>query len=497
LQLRARNARVCGVPTCDYLIIGGGVVGLSIARELKLRHPAAKITLIEKEESLGAHASGRNSGVIHSGIYYTAESLKAKLTKEGNAALVAYCAEKSIPVRRCGKLIVARSKAEHPMLDELLHRGGANGVEVQDLSEEETRKIEPRTKTAGRALFVPSTASVDPRLVVAALEEECRAMGVEIALSTKYVGLASCGGRGRREAAGKGAPSSAPAGSKTTVAPSPQPSPAGSGRSVEVRTSAGAFSAGFVVNCAGLYADKIARDFSFSKRYRILPFKGLYLESPEPPGSLRCHVYPVPSKTNPFLGVHATVKTDGGWKIGPTAIPALWRENYSGFAGFDAAELAEVAIRQLGLLFGSNFDFRRLAWEEIRKQSQRRILALAGELLDLPLPAGDLSRRSPEANAEGRGEGDQSPLPTWQGGEREEFQGQRRWDWGTPGIRAQLVDIETKRLVDDFVIEGDNRSLHVLNAVSPAFTCCLTFARLTVDKLDASGEHGAPSSPTR
>ena len=446
--------------TCDVLIIGGGVVGLSVAREVKLRRPGAKITLIEKEASPGEHASGRNSGVIHSGIYYTAESLKARLTKEGNAALVAWCGEKKIPVRRCGKLIVARSEAEHPMLDALVRRGAANGVEVQNLSEGEARKIEPRAKTAGRALFVPSTASVDPRLVVAALAEECRALGVEIATGTKYLGISaappSClsldGRDGRAARGGEGEP--APL---TRNAAHSDLSLEGRGE-FAVRTSGGDYAAGFVVNCAGLYADRVARDFGFSRRYRILPFKGLYLESDEPPESLRCHVYPVPSKSNPFLGVHATVEPDGHWKIGPTAIPALWRENYSGLERFDAGELAEVALLQLALLFGSKFDFRRLAWEEVRKQSRRKIVSLASQLVDLP--------PKPHPHA---------PSP--------DGEGVSGWKWGVPGIRAQPVDVESKRLVDDFVLEGDGRSLHVLNAVSPAFTCCLTFAKVVAERI--------------
>jgi L-2-hydroxyglutarate oxidase len=268
--------------TCNFLVIGGGVVGLSIALELRSRDRQSKVVVLEKEASCGAHASGRNSGVLHSGVYYTAESLKAKLTKEGNRRFVAYCEEKKIPVRRCGKLIVARSEREHGMLDELMRRGAANGVEVQNLSQEDARRIEPRAKTAGRALFVSSTSSVDPSAVMRALEADCRALGIEIQTSTKYLSLS--GGD-------------------------------------SVRTSSGPLSPGYVINCAGLYADKIALDFGFSKRFRILPFKGLYLESEEPAESLRCHVYPVPSASNPFLGIHATVKADGRWKIGPTAIP--------------------------------------------------------------------------------------------------------------------------------------------------------------------------------
>jgi L-2-hydroxyglutarate oxidase len=452
------------MPTCDFLIIGGGVVGLSVARELKSREPQAKVVLIEKEATLGAHASGRNSGVIHSGIYYTAVSLKAKLTRDGGRALMAFCEEKGIPVRRCGKLIVARNAEEHPMLDELLRRGAANGVEVQGVSEEEARRIEPRAKTAGRALFVPATASVDPRLVIAALEAECRAAGVKFLAATKYLGVRaappprlSLDGRGSRAGrGGEGEPTPL-----TWNAAHSDLSLEGRG-DLAVRTSGETWSAGFVVNCAGLYADKIALDFGFSKRYRILPFKGLYLESDEPAGSLRCHVYPVPAKTNPFLGVHATVKADGHWKIGPTAIPALWRENYGGLTNFDAGEFLEIAARQISLLFGSDFDFRTLAWEEIRKQSRRRMIGLAAELVagisDAGLPHPAHSRR---------------PLPPGEAAPK--------WWWGVPGIRAQLVDIESKKLVGDFVLEGDGRSLHVLNAVSPAFTCALSFSKWVVD----------------
>ena len=129
------------MPDCDYLVIGGGVIGLSVARELKRRERNAKVVLIEKEPTLGAHASGRNSGVIHSGIYYTADSLKARLTRDGGRELTAFCEAKGIPVRRCGKLIVARSEDEHPMLDELLRRGEANGVEVQNVTEDDARAV--------------------------------------------------------------------------------------------------------------------------------------------------------------------------------------------------------------------------------------------------------------------------------------------------------------------------------------------------------------------
>src|ERR1043166_5022495 len=137
--------------TADFLVVGGGVVGLSIAREWKRRFREARVALLEKEAECGLHASGRNSGVIHAGFYYTADSLKARFTRDGNRLLHAYCAEKNIPVNKCGKLVVARNAAELPQLDELLRRGKANGVELQPITADEARKIEPRVKTFERA----------------------------------------------------------------------------------------------------------------------------------------------------------------------------------------------------------------------------------------------------------------------------------------------------------------------------------------------------------
>ncbi len=204
-------------------------------------------------------------------------------------------------------------------------------------------------------------------------------------------------------------------------------------------TTNGSYQARYVVNAAGLYADRVARDYGFSRKYRILPFKGLYLYSDEPDGAIRTNIYPVPNLKNPFLGVHFTVGVGGKVKIGPTAIPAFWREHYGGLSNFHLDELVEVAARGVGLLANSNFDFRSLAVEEMSKYSRAKMVSLASDLVD--------------------------------GVELRQF---RRW--GKPGIRAQLVDIERRKLEMDFVLEGDGRSMHVLNAVSPAFTCGLPFA---------------------
>lgn len=393
--------------TCDVLVVGGGVVGLSIARELKRRRPDASVVLLDKEDGPARHSSGRNSGVLHAGFYYTADTLKARFTRAGNITWTAYCRERALPLRACGKLVVASRAEEVPVLEELLRRGLANGVPVSLVDEKRAREIEPRAKTFGRALFSPSTAVVDPKACLAALAADAQREGIELLWNTTYLGR--------------------------------------TGR--VVRTGAGMIEADYVVNAAGLYADRVARDYGFSRRYRILPFKGLYLYSEEPAGAFRAHIYPVPDIRNPFLGVHFTVTVDGRVKIGPTAIPALWRENYGGLAGFSATELAEIVCRQAGLFIGAGFDFRRLAWDEIQKNSKRVMVSLAGRLAH-GVKASDYRR------------------------------------WGKPGIRAQLVDIEKKTLVMDFLLEGDAGSMHVLNAVSPGFTCAMPFAAHVCDRVE-------------
>ncbi len=393
--------------TADLLVIGGGIVGLSIAREWKSRNRSARVVLLEKEGECGLHASGRNSGVIHAGFYYSADSLKARFTREGNRALTEYCQSKGIPVNKCGKLVVARNQAEVPQLEELLRRGQANGVVLHSLTAAEAKAIEPRARTFERAIFSPTTATADPGQVLQALKQDAVAAGIAIRQNAAYLRRAN-------------------------------------GRLV---TAAGDFEAGYVVNAAGLYADRVARDFGFSEDYRILPFKGVYLYSEEPAGSLRTNVYPVPDLRNPFLGVHLTVQADGRAKIGPTAIPAFWREQYQGLANFKFNEFVEILFRDLGLLFFSGFDFKRLAAEETRKYFRSRLVSLASGLV-----------------------ADVKP---------ENYR-----HWGKPGIRAQLLNIKTRKLEMDFVVQGDDRSLHVLNAVSPAWTCALPFAKHVCDKIE-------------
>lgn len=392
--------------TSDFLVIGGGVVGVNIALQAKQHFPDCSVTLIDKEANCGEHASGRNSGVLHAGFYYTADSLKARMTKEGNKRLTEYCIEHGLDINRCGKLIVAKNADELPVLDELLIRAERNGVQLESITEVEVKEIEPRVRTCERALFSPTTASVDPQQVMQEFVSDAERAGIRIINNIEY--------RGHRNGV--------------------------------VSTSGGDIASGYVINAAGLYADKIAKDYGFAQQYRILPFKGLYLYASDQVEPLRTNIYPVPDLRNPFLGVHHTVTVEGKSKIGPTAVPCFWREHYHGLGNFRFGEFLEVITRETDLFIRNDFGFRKLAWEEARKIYRPRLVKLASELMTGLRP-------------------------------------EHYTKWGRPGIRAQLLDTTARKLEMDFRVEGDDRSFHILNAVSPAFTCAMTFSEYTFNKI--------------
>lgn len=390
--------------TSDFLVVGGGVMGLTTALAIRQKFADQSVTVIEKDHC-GAHASGRNSGVLHAGFYYGEDSLKARFSVEGCARMTRWCEDRDLPIRKCGKLVVARTTAQHGGLDTLLERAALNGVALESITASEAREIEPRVKTCERALFSPSTASVDPTAVMASLLAEARERGIDVVEGEAYLGRSGEG----------------------------------------IRTDAGHRECGYLVNAAGVYADRVAADHGFGASYGILPFKGLYLYGNSGAGPLNCHVYPVPDLGMPFLGVHFTVTTGGDVKIGPTATPAFWREHYVGLGGFSAAEFVDVVGRE-GRMALFDGGFRRHAVAELRKMSRRALVADASGLLE--------------------------------GVRVEDY---RRW--GRPGIRAQLVDRQTSELVMDFVVESDASSLHLLNAISPGFTCSLPFADWLVEQI--------------
>ncbi|MCF8026697.1 MAG: FAD-dependent oxidoreductase [Desulfobacteraceae bacterium] len=388
-------------------------MGVTLALELKRRYPDCSITLLEKEEAFGLHASGRNSGVLHAGFYYTANSLKARFTREGNRQLTEYCKERRLALNQCGKIVVAKNEEERHGIRTLLHRGQVNKVEVQHVTEAEAQELEPHARTVGEALYSPTTSTIDPTEVMRELVLDAQHAGVRLVTQTAYQGRTKDG----------------------------------------IRTSSGIIQAGYVVNAAGLYADRIARNYGYAYDVRILPFKGLYLYENGESCSLRRHIYPVPDLRNPFLGVHFTITAKGKAKIGPTAIPALWRENYSGLKNPRWGELAEVARLGCGLFLNNRFGFRTLALQELPKYTRRHLASLAGKLVE--------------------------------GVDMRKFK-----IWGKPGIRAQPVNLRTRKLEMDFLYQGDNHSFHLLNAVSPALTYSLPFSAYLVDRIDRYLHHG-------
>lgn len=386
----------------DFIIVGAGIIGLSITRELVHRFPGARMVVLEKEEEPAFHASGRNSGVLHAGFYYSADSLKARFTLTGNKLLTDYCLEHGLPINRCGKVVVAKSEAEIEGIHELKRRGDRNGVDLKLIDPQELNDIEPNARTVGKALFSPTTSTVDPQRVCRHLASGFPA-NVEILFGRRFVGR------------GPGS----------------------------VRTDREKIGYRYLFNAAGLYADRVARPFGAGTSFTMIPFKGIYLRYNHD-GLLQRHVYPVPNLRNPFLGVHFTKTVDGHVKIGPTAIPAFWRENYDFKSRFDWGEFGEIIAQEARLFLFNKFHFRQLAFEEMRKYSRRFFISQAQPLLK-HLDAGQFG------------------------------------DYTRPGIRAQLLNRQTNELVMDFLLEHAENSTHVLNAVSPAFTSAFSFARHIVD----------------
>jgi L-2-hydroxyglutarate oxidase len=287
---------------CDIAILGGGMVGLALAHQIKERWSDLSVIVIDKEAELGRHSSGRNSGVLHAGIYYPPGTLKAKVCVQGARRLRAWCEAEGLPVLACGKVIAPQQPELDPQLDLLLERGRANGAEVRLIDEAEFRERVPDGRSStGRALWSPGTCVVKPKVVLQRLEQRLRERGVRFVQAAKLL-------------------KAQPEGRSVTLA-----MPQGGDERVEY---------GHLFNAAGLQADRVAQAFGIGAGCTLLPFKGLYWQlSPEAPFQFSTNLYPVPDLNVPFLGVHVTPSPDGTVSLGPTAIPAWGRENYQGLEG--------------------------------------------------------------------------------------------------------------------------------------------------------------------
>jgi L-2-hydroxyglutarate oxidase len=292
--------------TADFAVLGAGIIGLATALRLQALHPAARVLVIEKEDAPARHQTGRNSGVIHAGVYYAPGSLKARFCREGVAATRAFCAEHGIATQTCGKLIVAADEGELPRMATLEARARQNGIEIERLTADESRRLEPNITTAG-ALLSPSTGIVDYGAVAQKMADLFAARGGRLMTGARVTGGAD-------------------------------------GAAVRIETTAGPVEAGRAVVCAGLHADRMARLFGADSDFRVVPFRGEYYRIVnQPPDLVSRLIYPVPDPARPFLGVHLTKKLSGGFTVGPNAVLALAREGYDRPA-FDLRDAADSLL---------------------------------------------------------------------------------------------------------------------------------------------------------
>jgi (S)-2-hydroxyglutarate dehydrogenase len=387
-------------------VVGGGIVGLATAWQLTERYPAVKVLVLEKEASVGSHQTGHNSGVLHSGIYYKPGSLKARNCRTGKLAMERFCGEHCVPYEICGKVIVAISDDELPLLHRIFERGQLNEVRCELIGPQRLKEIEPHTPGI-QAIHVPESGIVNFRQVAEKLAELVAKRGGEVKCSARVVAVRA------------------------------------TSREVVVETTAGAFSADYLVACAGLHSDRVARLTGIRPAAKIVPFRGEFYElKPEAQHLCRNLIYPVPDPNFPFLGVHFTRLVQGGVECGPNAVLAFAREGY----------------RKLDLSLGDLYE--ALAFRGFRKLAGKHWQMGAGEMWRSWSKAAfvrALQRLIPEIRAE-------HLVP------------------GRAGVRAQAV-LPDGTMVDDFVIQTDDRIVNVLNAPSPAATSSLNIGRLVVDEL--------------
>ncbi len=382
----------------DVVVVGGGIVGLATALRLKQSKPELKVLVLEKEREVSAHQTGHNSGVIHSGIYYKPGSLKARNCIDGYHQLIAFCQEQSIPYELCGKVIVATREHQLPALEQVYQRGVQNGLEgLKHLSSEEIKEHEPHC-TGIKGVFVPQTGIVDYKKVGEKIADVFRDLGGSIQLGSKVTAV--------------------------------KPSQSG----VLVETTQGAHEARLMINCAGLYCDKIAAMAGQNLDVRIIPFRGEYYAlKPEKASLVKNLIYPVPDPNFPFLGVHFTRRISGEIEAGPNAVLAYRREGYT---------KKDVHWGEL---------WESLSWKGFRKVALKYWQTGLGELYR------SYSKRA-FTNAL------QELVPEVQ---------QNDLETAGAGVRAQACD-RNGGLIDDFVIREDVGCIHVLNAPSPAATSSLS-----------------------
>ncbi len=392
----------------DFLIIGAGIVGLSVAKELTEKFPTATIAIIEKEKEIGMHASGRNSGILHSGIYYPEDSLKAKVCAEGARRMMDFAGEHKIACKKIGKIIIPTCQQQLPALDILLKNAANNHIKAYQLDENEIKKIEPYANVFQYGIHTPDTASIDSKAILKKLSAIIVSRKVDLYLNHELLSASE--------------------------------------KINEILTSKDKFHFDYLFNCAGAGTDKIAKMFGLAKDYTLLPFKGIYYKlTPQKNHWVNGNIYPVPDLTLPFLGVHFSRSINGDVYVGPTAIPAFGQENYGLLKGM-SADAFRIVKDILSMYWANQQNFRKLMHTEMKKNIKHYFIKNAQQLIS-SITTHDLLTSN------------------------------------KVGIRPQLINIRKRKIEMDYIIEQTPCSLHVLNAISPAFTSALCFAELLVNKI--------------
>jgi len=396
---------------CDCLIIGGGIIGLTLAREWLRRYPKSRTVVLEKEATSVAHGTGRNSGVVHSGIYYAEGSLRAQLCVSGARKMLDYVDAHELWSDRCGKLLVPPSESSLDSMEILLKRGLANGVEIHRITGQEALELEPRVNTQfDQALYVPITSVVNPKQVAESVRRDVVNLGATIHYQT--------------------------------------PATAIDARRGTVQTRMGTFEAGTVINAAGLFADRVAEQAGLTTQYSFQPFKGKYWKHKDPDFSMQRLVYPVPDLNLPFLGVHSAHNQQGEVYFGPSSTPVIGRENYQGLDGVTLRDGLSLTASLIGKFLKNTNGLRTLSMREMKLMRLQGVCRELSKIIT-GVEAQNLERSLVKV-----------------------------------GIRSQIFDAKTQHLVNDFVVVPDERVIHILNAISPAFTASFAFAEYILDTLE-------------
>jgi L-2-hydroxyglutarate oxidase LhgO len=329
----------------DYTIIGAGIVGIAIGIALLEKNPKKKVAIVDKEPQPGVHASGRNSGVLHAGFYYSPDSLKAKFCKVGNQELSKYCKKNNLPFKNTGKVVVTKDSSELGRLRDLFERGTKNGIDLELLSKSELRKIEPSANTNQQFIWSPTTSIADPKLVNLSLADKFKSLGGIFYFDQKASLEIKTG-------------------------------------SVELVLNSKTFKTEIIINSSGAFAASLAKQVGVGKEFVCLPFLGSYWKTKQNSQTPKRLIYPVPNPINPFLGVHTTNTLNGDIKIGPTAFPVIGKEQYKLTNGFNFSELREFIVASKSMMNSKSMDFKNLALTELLKQFKVKVVSSSNYLSD-------------------------------------------------------------------------------------------------------------------